>query len=481
MALVLMFPPANGANTTITFDGRTYSSTPGSAIQVPDFDAAVLAANGWTQGIDTAKIPNLTSNYALNTVLPNNGLQIVSDRPCNQFNQIAAPVTLNTIISDPCAGTSRIRHRAGFAATHLVLVFGNFQYPQGGTYAPGPNGFHIRCSLLQKFGSSYNDQSNSKVPVYFNGKRFGQCEPGGLLFSDPIPFAVAAQEIFFSYNAFYLGGPNWKIPHNMSSMGNTAPGSGNIGEGFNNGDVSDSGTVAIGAMSYLIAPITILGFSPTNQPTVAILGDSIAGGSTDAGGYSTQGGFLHRMCAGHTGLVPVGINGTPDATPMNFPFINLAHGGESLANILTLSLSSSRLALAELASTIVSEYGTNDVAGGTTLATMQANYLALASKFMNRGKKFIQCTILPRVTSTDNMATLANQTPLASESVRVAVNSWLRDPSPAGFIQQAVAAAISSNISYVDVLDVAAIIEVNSSGSLSINGGLCLSPETLRS
>ena len=48
MAFASMWPPANGAENTISFDGRTYSSTPGNSIQVQDFDVPVLQANGWT-------------------------------------------------------------------------------------------------------------------------------------------------------------------------------------------------------------------------------------------------------------------------------------------------------------------------------------------------------------------------------------------------------------------------------------------------
>jgi hypothetical protein len=48
MALVAMWPPANGAENAISFDGRTYSSTPGNSIEVQDFDVPVLQANGWT-------------------------------------------------------------------------------------------------------------------------------------------------------------------------------------------------------------------------------------------------------------------------------------------------------------------------------------------------------------------------------------------------------------------------------------------------
>lgn len=40
-------PPSDGRN-SLTFNGRTYSCAVGSTIDVPDFDALVLIANGWT-------------------------------------------------------------------------------------------------------------------------------------------------------------------------------------------------------------------------------------------------------------------------------------------------------------------------------------------------------------------------------------------------------------------------------------------------
>jgi hypothetical protein len=48
MAIISMLPPSNGKLDSIVIDGRTYSSVPGVPIPVPDFDAGVLQANGWT-------------------------------------------------------------------------------------------------------------------------------------------------------------------------------------------------------------------------------------------------------------------------------------------------------------------------------------------------------------------------------------------------------------------------------------------------
>jgi hypothetical protein len=47
MTTVNLIPPSDGQHNSISVNGRTYASTPGISIPVPDFDAAVLQANGW--------------------------------------------------------------------------------------------------------------------------------------------------------------------------------------------------------------------------------------------------------------------------------------------------------------------------------------------------------------------------------------------------------------------------------------------------
>ena len=48
MAIIQMWPQNRGLRNSISFSGRSYSSVPGVTIPVPDFDVAVLQANGWT-------------------------------------------------------------------------------------------------------------------------------------------------------------------------------------------------------------------------------------------------------------------------------------------------------------------------------------------------------------------------------------------------------------------------------------------------
>lgn len=43
----LRVTPGAGAPTTVKFSGRTYTAAFGATIDVPDFDAVILEANGW--------------------------------------------------------------------------------------------------------------------------------------------------------------------------------------------------------------------------------------------------------------------------------------------------------------------------------------------------------------------------------------------------------------------------------------------------
>ncbi len=47
-----VLPPADGLHPTITVSGRTYTCAVGSYLDVPDQDAAVMTANGWTLAAD---------------------------------------------------------------------------------------------------------------------------------------------------------------------------------------------------------------------------------------------------------------------------------------------------------------------------------------------------------------------------------------------------------------------------------------------
>jgi hypothetical protein len=47
MANIRLIPPGTGKYATLPVNGRTYTCALGAFIDVPDFDANVLTANGW--------------------------------------------------------------------------------------------------------------------------------------------------------------------------------------------------------------------------------------------------------------------------------------------------------------------------------------------------------------------------------------------------------------------------------------------------
>ena len=68
MPNIRVHPPADGLHNSMTVNGRTYTASLGSPIDVPDFDAAILTANGWV-----ALIVGGVGSTALRPALPNKG------------------------------------------------------------------------------------------------------------------------------------------------------------------------------------------------------------------------------------------------------------------------------------------------------------------------------------------------------------------------------------------------------------------------
>lgn len=84
MPLVRMWPPSDGSRNAISFAGRSYSSTPGAAVNVESFDVAALEANGWTRYATLAGQSNVTM------------------RPPDNSKRSAITISGRTYESQPC-------------------------------------------------------------------------------------------------------------------------------------------------------------------------------------------------------------------------------------------------------------------------------------------------------------------------------------------------------------------------------------------
>ncbi|GEM_PF-1253711 len=411
--------------------------------------------------------PSMSNISGLAAVLANGGWQILGDKPSCQDH--ASPITLSSFKPGAPPYTVRWRIRAMFASHHIVLVFGNWGDPASGILgAAGRNRVRIYAAIQKMGASGYTDASGDQVPVTFGGSRFGEIPHNGPLYSDPIPFEVAQNEVFFVNHARFTPGPNCPVNVHTGVAGGTGAGGLNNGEGWVAGNLVDSPasiTQTADQWNFSGGPVAVLGFSASPQKTVALIGDSICVGLNDGGIEAYRGGYLYRLMRNYT--VQTLNSAIEQNTIANFPFVQCAQGGILASQFATRLNSWKSMRIAEMASTIIFEFGTNDVYSGTSLAAMQANLLKIANWFIARGKKFIACTLLPRTNTSDGWQTISGQSFQNSgyETVRQNYNAWLRDGSASGFIAQA------GGSSAADIFDAAAAVEVNSSGVLTLNGG----------
>lgn len=389
----------------------------------------------------------------LNTVLQNKkGYQIV----CGSRTDLGT--LTGGIASSTGIQTTRLSYIPAASSDSVILVFGNYSGGNAFGEAPGNNFIKLQASLESAGGY--------RAPVTFNGGSLWIEVPCfGLVYSDPIPFNMVKGTQFWVRTGIQVPGSGYLIPQGSALQGGSGAGGVNNGDGASTSGNFVLGSSVIGANTGNGAgPVAILGQVPTPLATAGAIGDSICQGLEDGGYAQNAGGWLRRGLEGQLGL-----NYAFPVTP-SVPYVLCSKPGETLAQFVNAIQTSPgtghqiRAQIANLASTIISEYGTNDIAIGTTLATMQTLQLTLANFFLGLGKYFVGCTILPRVTSTDGYVTTANQTPIASESVRNAYNTWLRDPSANGFVQQTAVPAKAA------IFDAAAAIEVNASNVLTLNG-----------
>ena len=106
---------------------------------------------------------------------------------------------------------------------------------------------------------------------------------------------------------------------------------------------------------------------------------------------------------------------------------------------------------------------TNDLPGGNSVAVIEAADISLATQKTAHGAWVRFCTMLPRGTTSDNLTTLAGQTPLATEGSRLLLNNWLRDTGASGFRQQAQAVCRGT---VKDTIDETSKVETNVGGGL---------------
>lgn len=291
-------------------------------------------------------------------------------------------------------GNYRIQHDALCPAHGLRLVYANVVNNAGAETA-GANNITVRAAI--EAGGVY-------YPVLFGGKRDVVIEPGAVVTSDPVGFSCGPVAATNFYTRTYV---------TVASAGMTWPlgfkGQGNDGttHGTTETDKTTTGTITT-AVERLYGPTAILGTPEAAEPFVAIVGDSITAGFSDANDNS----WITRAL-----------------TTLGVPYINLSAASEAPFRWASNPYRYRRAPLLDYCTHIICEQGINQI--NNTTEVLHADMLKVWQYLAATGLPVFQTTITPKVTSSDSYATLAGQTVTADESKRLALNAYIRSaPAP---------------------------------------------------
>lgn len=230
------------------------------------------------------------------------------------------------------------------------------------------------------------------------------------------------------------------------------------GEGYTASlDQTDLGTTTL-ANAHVFGPAAILGEAYNGRIACwGLLGDSIMQGKGD------QSPIIY----GSTGGLDQGYGVRAMHADPAYPvaYINIAQSAEKAINFQDAG-HRYRMSLLANCSAALFEYATNDVNTGTNFVSIQFAVNQIFKELQQLGIPFYIATLIPRYSATtDGFQVLANQTLGANDSVRQAYNTWVRGN------WQALGAA--------GIVDTAALIEVNASNVVTLNGGFWQQATTL--
>lgn len=301
------------------------------------------------------------------------------------------------------SGSFRKKHKCITNATNIRVGYGNCS-----NETLNLNNIVVKAAIESSGGAIYK--------LYFSGRRSVTIEPGAIVWSDPVGInltrgdtfwtrtyvSVGAGEIFLVNCAAQESGEG----HNLVSIG---------GDGS---DKADSGTIPFGSDARInFAPFGIIGETTETVPVVGIIGDSITHGYNEAVPNFDN---------------PYSIQAMGDNYGDDYAHILMAKPGESIQTFATEAGRALRTRLLKGCTHVVCGYGGADILlNSRSLVQFQADCAIVWGMLNQMGIKVFQSTICPLTTSSDSWATVGNQTVHANESVRVAVNTWLRTiPTP---------------------------------------------------
>lgn len=301
----------------------------------------------------------------------------------------------------------------------------NFFIPNGSQDETGTGGTAVWHVAYEYGGQVF--------PTTFNGATTGAVASGSFLVSDETPNVdIPAGAVFFErgYVAFANG---------MAFANNLVPNiiGGDCFEYAASGLTDRTLTPGVFTSSDAVNVFPTLGtIAMTRLPSLFWHGDSIT------------------AAAGDTLCDDTGCMGVPKVFGQFFGGFNAGVGGMTAASFIA-SVKTVRTAIAAYANILIQENTVNMLSG--SVASIKADLVLEREVFttLYPTMRAYMTTCLPSGSTSDAGATTANQTPSGNESKRIAINDWKR-VCPEG---------------WHGCIDIADVIEVNSSGVKTRNGG----------
>ncbi|QQS17881.1 SGNH/GDSL hydrolase family protein [Candidatus Saccharibacteria bacterium] len=323
---------------------------------------------------------------------------IASEQPFGVLYGRTITLNQHTLADTPAvisAGTSRFTYKIQQNVTKIRLTFMNWynsSYKATQYCTDNPNTAALTVQALV-FGPG----SSTGTAVTVSGSASWAVNGGGWVQTDWIAVPMNAGDLFDVQT--YVSGTQW-YPTLVYS-GWWTSGSNQATGG------SAKITSGAGVSTGIYMPAVITG--DHSSSAVLIMGDSIA----------------YNSALPSIGYIEKGLDGSYGA-------INAAVAGDRLYWALDGTHRDESWLFNADASTVVVEYGRNDLSDGRTLAQLQANLITLWTQRSGTGQRVIQTTITPNTNSTDSWATTANQTVVNAtvEGRRVQLNDWLRAGAP---------------------------------------------------
>lgn len=330
--------------------------------------------------------------------------------------------------TDVMGDSRRLVNVGSSDVSQLQVAFAGFYVASGGGLGEADlaNDYVATAALELVTPSTYQ-------PAFFGNEASVNVAAGApLVLSTPIGYALPAGTQLYVRTGASVDASTKVFPRRSSttaSSGQIGP-SGTVSQVKGTGAITGSG----GAMGYSagVCQYALIGVPKTPMVSAVLLGDSIWEGAGDSTGDAY----------GWMGYGARGMNLVP--TPI--PFVLQSSGGDFLSKNQSTNGIKKR-SMWPYATDLFCELGTNDIATGASLATLQGYCLAIwgAAKRTigpyGRALRVHQMAILPRTTSTDSWATAANQTPATGfgvGGVRDQLNAWFLEKVADGTIDSVI-------------------------------------------